>query len=226
MAIGSENLELMHLAPKYARHIGSLVRRALTNDGLILELGSGDGFQTSFVMAPAKNLICIESDIAGREKLTLRGYQVSESLKDFAGGDISNVFSINCLEHIDNDNEAVNQVNDCLKTNGKMILFVPAFNLLYSSMDTRVGHFRRYSRRSIRKICKKNGFCIEKFVYVDSLGALATILFKISRNQNGMPSEKSLQFYDTYAFPISRIVDKALGHIFGKNIFLVARKVA
>jgi SAM-dependent methyltransferase len=224
MAIGSENLNLMHLAPKHAGYIGALVSGAIEDDGLILELGSGDGFQTNFVLAPNKNFYCVESDPTGREKLASRGYQVSEKLESFANGKISSVFSINCLEHIENDIDVVSEIGDCLKNNGKLILFVPAFNLLFSSMDTRVGHFRRYSRHSIREILQANGFHIEKLVYVDSLGALITLMFKLSRNKDGMPSEKSLILFDKYIFPVSCFFDRFLNRIFGKNIFVIARK--
>jgi SAM-dependent methyltransferase len=224
LAIGSENLNLMRLAPRYAKHIGSLVSNAIEHDGTILELGSGDGFQTSFVMAPNKDFHCIESDSAGREKLVSRGYQVSERLESFANGEISSIFSINCLEHIENDGAVVSEIGDCLKKNGKLILFVPAFNFLYSSMDTRVGHFRRYSRKSIRRILTQNDFRIEKLIYVDSVGALLTLMFKLARNRSGAPSEKSLVLFDKYFFPISCFLDKFFSQIFGKNIFVIARK--
>jgi hypothetical protein len=91
-------------------------------------------------------------------------------------------------------------------------------------MDTRVGHFRRYSRQSIREILQANGFTIEKMVYVDSLGALITLLFKLSRNKDGVPSEKSLILFDKYIFPVSCLFDRFLNRIFGKNIFVIARK--
>lgn len=224
MAIGSENLNLMQLAPKYVGHIGSMVSDAIQRSGVILELGSGDGYQTSFVMAPNENFYCVEPDAIGRENLTSLGYQVSESLENFVGGQISCVFSINCLEHIENDSDAVKQIGNCLKENGSLVLYVPALNFLYSSMDSRVGHFRRYSRKSLKSICQSNGFDIEKIVYVDSLGVLITLMFKVFGDKNGVPSERSLIFFDKYIFPTSCFFDRFLNHLAGKNLFLIARK--
>lgn len=211
--------------PNYASHIGSLVKSVIKNDGLILELGSGDGYQTSFVMMPSRNFYCVESDSIGLQKLISRGYQVSQTLDNFTDGTVSSIFSINCLEHIKDDSGVINKIGSCLDSDGTLILYLPAFNFLFSSMDTRVGHFRRYSRKSITKICESNGFRIEKSTYVDSVGAFITLIFKLSGNKNGVPSKKSLIFFNNYLFPISCFLDKFLGRIFGKNIFVVARKI-
>ena len=223
MAIGSENLNLMRFAPNYVKYVGSLVGSAIKRDGIVLELGSGDGFQTSFVIKPTKDFYCVESDPVGRKTLALNGYQVAESLEKFHGMNVSSVFSINCLEHIENDSDAIRQVTTCLRKNGTLVLYVPAMKVLFSSMDTRVGHVRRYSRKSLRRICEENGLYVERIFFVDSLGALVTLVFKLIGNTSGTPSGKSLIFFDKYLFPISCVFDRFFNRLFGKNLFLVAR---
>jgi hypothetical protein len=62
------------------------------------------------------------------------------------------------LEHIENDYEALQQMAKILKEGRsggpkRLIIFVPAHAWAYGSMDRSFGHFRRYSKRSLMKLC-------------------------------------------------------------------------
>ena len=134
------------------------------------------------------------------------------------------IYSINVLEHIKDDEKIISLINKKLKKKGKFILFVPAFNFLYSKFDLKVGHFRRYKLNQLKdKIFKKN-FSISKISYFDSIGFFLAIIFKYINLQDPFPSVKSIKFYDKYIFPLNTFFDFFFKKILGKNIFLVAIK--
>jgi len=68
------------------------------------------------------------------------------------------VIASEVIEHIEYDLEALKTIHTLVKPNGVVILTVPAFNFLYSSLDKKIGHFRRYSKKSICKVVEKAGF--------------------------------------------------------------------
>jgi hypothetical protein len=92
-------------------------------------------------------------------------------------------------------------------------------------MDRHVGHFRRYRRKPLRQLLRTAGFDIEAAFYVDSLGFLATLAYKLFGSRSGSVSPGSVSIYDTLIFPLSRVVDVLTAGSFGKNLTVVAKKV-
>ena len=94
-------------------------------------------------------------------------------------------------------------------------------------MDKKVGHYRRYSIKEIKKKVEKSNFKVVYCHYLDSLGFFATFLMKILgyNEEKGIGSPKSLKFYDKYVVPFSFFLDKiVLRKFFGKNLILLAKK--
>ena len=69
------------------------------------------------------------------------------------------------LEHIENEGATVKEWNRLLMQGGKAIVFVPAFQSLWSSHDVANQHLRRYSLKKLELLFKKNGFKIKKSGY-------------------------------------------------------------
>lgn len=219
---GSENLELMEYAPRYVAHIGSIVAESLPRTGEVVDFGAGDGSQTSAVMAPSHRLVCVDNDAQLRTVLENKGYQTKPSLQSFDSSSVDCVYSINCLEHIDDDVAVLNEVRRILRDNGTLVLFVPALQMLFSNMDSLVGHKRRYSRRELRSKVENAGFSVVGLRYVDSVGAILSFLYKAVPGASGRPSKFSMRLFDVILFPVSRVFDLLVGRLFGKNLFLVA----
>ena len=55
---------------------------------------------------------------------------------------------------------------------------MPAFRILYISMDRKVGHYRRYRISGLTKLLRSAGFRIERSVYTDFIGFFVALLFK------------------------------------------------
>jgi ubiquinone/menaquinone biosynthesis C-methylase UbiE len=73
------------------------------------------------------------------------------------------------LEHIANAQEALREWRRVLAPDAKLIVFVPAFEALWSSHDDANQHFRRYSRRQLAEVLEGAGLCVERLSYWNAL---------------------------------------------------------
>jgi SAM-dependent methyltransferase len=150
--------------------------------------------------------------------------KVASSLEEIAPGSLDYAYSLNVLEHIKDDHKTVGDLYRCLKPGGRLLLYVPAFTILYSQMDRHVGHFRRYRRKPLRHLLQTVGFEVSTAYYVDGLGFLATLVYKFVGDRSGAVSPGSVSLYDALVFPLSRVIDFLAAGSFGKNLAIVATK--
>ena len=193
----------------------------------ILDFGAGIGtLSVLYEKMSGVKPFCVEIDLENRKFLKSQGFIVFKSIFN-SKNNFDGVFSSNVLEHIENDQKTLDDIYKKLNKDGLLFLFLPAFQILYSDMDKKVGHFRRYSMQDIKKKLKKAKFQIVYNSYLDSLGFFASLIMKIIGydEKKGIGSPKSLKFYDKYIIPISFFLDKiGLKFFFGKNVVLLAKK--
>ena len=121
--------------------------------------------------------------------------------------------------------EALNEIRRKIKPGGKLAIYVPALPFLYSGLDEKVGHYRRYTKKELIKKVSEAGFTVKDCYYNDSLGILATLTVKVLgyKNKVGLGSPKSIVLYDKVVYPISKILDRLIFRkVIGKNLFLFA----
>ena len=217
-----ENCEVMH------NYNSRIVAMAVKYSGAvekIADFGAGIGtlaliFKSKYSMEP----ICIEPDGNNQKYLEERQLTTKSSLAE-CQEHFDLIFSSNVLEHIMDDIATLEEIKKKLTENGKVFLYLPAHRFLWSSLDEKVGHHRRYSQKDIETKCIAAGLRIQTIHFSDSLGLLASLLIKIVgyNNNLGIGSAKSLEFYDRWIFPFSAILDRVgFKHIMGKNIVVVA----
>ena len=88
--------------------------------------------------------------------------QLQESLNDsikpdFKDDEFDVLVVSDVLEHLKNDELALSEWHRILKSGGKLIVFVPAFQFLWSPHDETNFHYRRYSKTSLKKRFKEAG---------------------------------------------------------------------
>jgi SAM-dependent methyltransferase len=221
---GQENLLAMQHAQNYNKFLRQLVRRFGNGAHTVLDFGAGLGAFAEDVQQWAGRLICIEADLEQIQILKDAGYETATNLASLQPETVDYVYSINVLEHIQNDREILERIFTVLKPGGRLFLYVPALQWLYSRMDSAVGHIRRYHKQDLAEIASGTGFIVNKIEYVDSLGVLATLLYKAFGNSKGRINTKALASYDLIAFPISRVLDKLFNQVGGKNLLVVCEK--
>src|SRR5437016_5447341 len=83
------------------------------------------------------------------------------------------------------------------KPGGRLILWVPAFQLLYSDFDRKIGHHRRYRKGELRAQLTRAGYEVAEIRYVNSVGALAWLV--VARLMHRAPTGgASVKIYDSY----------------------------
>jgi hypothetical protein len=167
---------------------------------------------------------CVEPDAALQRRLREQNLIVYPGLDDVADGSQRYIYSLNVLEHIEDDRGTLQALYSKLSPGGRLFLYVPAFAVLFSSMDVKVGHFRRYRKGQLVAMARGVGFEVERAEYADSLGFFVTLVYKVIGSRAGDISPGSVRFYDHAVFPLSRLLDRiGLSHLFGKNLLAVMR---
>ena len=223
---GADNLEVMHEAKNYNRFLVDLVLAQARAGDCIVDFGAGAGTFALPVSAAGYRVLCIEPDRELAAGLARRGLTVQHDLAAVADASIDYLYSLNVLEHIADDAAVVALWHRKLAAGGRLLIYVPAFELLFSSMDRKVGHHRRYRLGALRKLLRAAGFDIGTGRYVDSLGAVAALVYKLVDNGSGEIDVGMLKAFDRIVFPASRALDRVVGGVAGKNLYLVCTKPA
>lgn len=199
----------------------------------VLEIGVGTGYVLQ-ELATIKNYQILGTDIylAGLKYAQKRLPNV-----DFAQMDVSRmpyhqefdaVGAFDVLEHIQDDVQAMENINRSLKTDGLFFITAPQHKWFWSKQDKEAYHKRRYSKKEIRNKLEKAGFQIEFMEsYVSILFpvmALArlSILKKHPPDDAAAPTHINAE-YDFSDLRISPLVDLFFEYVMKAEEFLLRR---
>ena len=223
---GLRILESMHEAVNYNQTVFDMVRQARPAAcKRTLEFGAGDGAFARKFAQEGEPVDCMEIDPGLREVLRQSATRVYADMAAVEAEQYDFLYSINVIEHIADRDEALAHLYRVVRPGGTIFIFVPAFEMLWTSLDTEAGHVTRFTRSRLAAAFNKVGFQIDRIEYFDSLGfpaALGVRLMEVVGLFRYNPT--SVRFYDCVLFPISRTLDKVFRRLLGKNLILVARK--
>lgn len=223
-----KDLEAMSCAVNYTRWILEHFQPYLGKK--VAEVGAGSGnFSRYLVEAGVEELQAFEpSDnmYPLLEKRFAGDSRVRTSKAFFDGSHNPTSFDailyINVLEHIEDDVAAMQDAFAALRPGGHVLIFVPALRFLYSELDRKVGHFRRYSRKELVRVVSAAGFTITKVRYFDLAGVLPWYVAFVLLKQTATSANVSL--YDRLVVPVMKKVENIIPPFTGKNLVLVGRK--
>jgi SAM-dependent methyltransferase len=221
---GIENLEVMREAVNYNRYLSSLVTSQLNPADRVLDFGAGTGTFAIPLHRSGVSVIAIEPDANLRSRLTGFGIDARPGIEAVASESLDLIYTFNVLEHIEDDAAVAGELARTLKPGGRLIVYVPAFAILWTAMDRKVGHFRRYRRPGLVALLAASGFRIVAADYVDSVGFFATLLYRLSGDRGADINRSMLRLYDRFVFPLSILLDRFLARFLGKNLLVVADK--
>ena len=117
----------------------------------VLEFGGGIGSIASIINAK-KGIKpdCVELDPNLRTVLKQRGFSSYPSVQEL-NKRYDHVYLSNVLEHIEDDVDVLKQIQSVLKEDGRVVIYSPAFQILYTNFDAQVGHYRRYSLGDLKE---------------------------------------------------------------------------
>ena len=222
---GVDNLDRMaELAPNYNRFLARLVEKYLHGETKVIDFGAGTGTFADMLRQRGLEVVCIEPDPRLVEQLRSKGLEAHASLNALPENSAPAIFTFNVLEHIEDDVAAMRELFARLRPGGRLLVYVPAFQVIFSSMDRKVGHFRRYKKGMLNARLRQAGFRITSACYADSLGFAASLGYKWFGNPRGDLNPAALQTFDRWVFPLSRVVDVAAHPFVGKNVIVLAQR--
>jgi SAM-dependent methyltransferase len=220
-------LDTLEGAGRYADWITSLVEPHLGPE--VLEVGAGHGTMTAR-LAVGRHVVA--SDISDRCTAELRRQFTGRTDVEVVTGDaraaalgrtFDSAVLVNVLEHIPDEDDALRSLFDALRPGGSLVLFVPAFDGLYSDFDRRVGHQRRYRKATLAGALDTAGFEVESMRYVNVVGALAW--WAMARQLGRNPTASGpVWLYDRLAVPILRRLEDGRQPPVGQSLLAVARR--
>ncbi len=192
--VGEYTLQVMKLASWYNSWLFSKIEKDLGTE--ILEVGAGIGNFTELLSKKGKitsidiNKYYIK-DLKRRFKGLSVGYgDVEKGIFYFKKKKFDSIICFNVLEHIKDDRKALKNMFNLLRPNGKLILLVPAHQLLFSQFDNSLGHFRRYNKTGIVKKLKYTGFNKITAKYLNWWAAIGWFVFFRLTGWRKMPKDE------------------------------------
>jgi 2-polyprenyl-3-methyl-5-hydroxy-6-metoxy-1,4-benzoquinol methylase len=158
---------------------------------VIWEVGAGNGNVAIPLRKAGIAVIGIEPLRNGAESMANHGVTAYwGTLEDLAFPDESieviGIFDV--LEHLERPELVLSEIHRVLKPGGLLVTTVPANQWLFSDFDISIGHFRRYSRKTLETLLIENGFTSNKIQYL-FLGLvipaylLRTLPYKLGRKK-------------------------------------------
>lgn len=221
---GVKILNALEGAENYNRFLTDQTDAALAGAEFMVDFGAGIGTFSRLLRGRGHDVRCVEPDTDLQARLIGEGFDVRSSIFDYADESVPAVFTLNVLEHIEDDESVIAAIFRKLKPGGRLYVYVPANEYLWTSLDDKVCHFRRYDRVGLRRKLEQAGFVDLRLSYADSFGVPATLSYRLFGSRRGELSPGAIQIYDRWLFRPSRLMDIVLRGSLGKNVQAVGRK--
>ena len=148
------------------------------------------------------------------------------------------VTALEVIEHIEDDLGALKQIHSLLSADGILMISVPAYMHLWSSVDLVSGHYRRYNKKTIKEVVERSGFRVIESFYIlphtypvfflrrwlDKVFASVEIKNKYDTFHNRCPKDPLGIPSMLTKLELAMITKTKLRFPFGGGIFLYARK--
>jgi len=214
-----------------------LLKRFLKPDkkNKILDVGCGIG-ETSKKLTSFGQVLGIDSSAEAvklAQKNGLKNAKVMDLTKlSFLKNSFELVTAFDVLEHIKNDQKAIQEIFRVLKNKGIFLLTVPAYDWLWSEHDKVLGHKRRYTKNQLEKKLKKAGFKVLKSSYIITSFLLPIAFFRFCQNVLKKRSPKTsyvilpsfLNFVLAQTLKLEGILLTLVNLPFGVSLICVAQK--
>ena len=129
----------------------------------LVEIGAGTGSVCGFLAQNGIDVVAIEPLKAGATTIQNKGVQTIcarlETL-NFPTNTIKAYGVFDVLEHIEDPRQLLDEMYRTLDPGGYLFVTVPCGQWLWGEMDKSLGHYRRYSKKSISEAVSRSGFTL------------------------------------------------------------------
>lgn len=232
---GLETLEQFQQAHRFNRWLfGSIAPYC---KGRVLEVGSGignlstlfleKGFQLTATDLREEYCQLLRQRYGGHPnlqqvvQLDLATEQFNQHYAGLAG-QFDTVIAVNVVEHIRHHQLAIEHCKQLLKPGGVLVVLVPANQRLFNSFDQELGHFRRYSARSLKALLSSQQLEVTHTKYFN-LAGIAGWWFNGSLLRKRIIPGGQLKIFDALV-PVFRLLDAISFRRIGLSVIAAARR--
>jgi SAM-dependent methyltransferase len=202
--------------------------------GQVLEVGGGIGNFTADLARTAQAVISLEPNAACHRQLLdktrgLSNVKVYNAAAEDLDRHVSpgyladSVVCMNVLEHLSDDLAAIRTFSRRLKAGGVLVLLIPAAPWAFGDIDRRLGHYRRYSKRSARALLEKCSLSVLRLRYFNFIGLWGWFWnTHVSRRQT--QSDGQIYIFDNWIVPWQSRLESLVPPPIGQSLLAVARK--
>lgn len=197
----------------------------------ILEIGCGTGNLTGYLGRHGQVLSVdlhegylrsARARWGNQKNIRFKKVDLTRDLKALKKFRPDTILCVNVLEHLPNDKAVLTRALRLLPLDGKLLLFVPALQFLYGSMDRTYGHYRRYSLPELRSKMEGVGFTVVYGRYLNLLGVPGWwINGKVFRRK--IIPKYQLLLYDKVLI-LSSLIERFLPKPIGLSVFAVGQR--
>lgn len=149
----------------------------------ILDVGCCTGYNLHILSRYGK-VHGVDTEKKAVEYCKMRGFKRISHLKNglklpFKNNYFNIITCLDVLEHVKNDEDYLKELYRVLSPDGHLILFTPALSLLWSELDIRSYHHRRYSKSELNRKIKRAKFVTEDTKYFNYLMFLPILLIRL-----------------------------------------------
>jgi len=228
--VGKRTLYRLEAFPQYTAWIHAHICGYLGEE--ILETGSGTGALAPLLTARKKIVLsdaneayldALAKRYAGRSEIQVVKFDLNQDPpEELHSQEFDSVICLNVLEHIEDDEAALQRFRRLLRRGGRLALLVPAHPMLFCRIDEDLGHFRRYEHGELLKKLTMAGFRVERLKRFNPLGAVGWFLSgKLFRTRRIGPWHVAIH---RRLFPLARLLDRWEWLPFGLSYIVIARK--
>jgi SAM-dependent methyltransferase len=173
------------------------------------------------------NLATLRNRFAGRTDVAVVDCDLAQCEDVLRSHDVRSIFTLDVLEHLPDDAAVLRQFHLALPTGGRLYIKVPALQWLYGPVDEASGHYRRYTRASLRKAVEGAGFRIDQCRYMNLAGVVPYFLKSriLKRGENFSRTFSLAQIKRIQRMmPALRLIDRFSGPPLGLSVVCVATR--
>lgn len=200
--------------------------------GAFWDIGSGSGAVATHLQREGFAVVAVEPGNGGASVSAERGVvSIQGTLEqlNLPTRVLNAVGMFDVLEHLEDRPKILNEVVRVLKPGGYLVLTLPALQMLWSRTDVSVGHFLRYSKRTIRRELESHGFTVVRSRYffvltVVPLFFLRALPFRFGRGP--MVADEELVAKDAGVLGrVATVIERlwARGGLLGTSLLVVAQ---
>lgn len=217
--------------PEPAKSTGSVRRDTPLR---ILDVGCGTGANLEMLaqFGEAEGVDVSAEALSFCEARGLKAAKGAAEALPYEDSSFDLVTGLDVVEHLDDDLAGLQQMRRVLRSEGRALLFVPAFMFLWGVQDDISNHRRRYTLNELKQVVTRAGFEVERATYVNlSFFApifLGRLLMRVTGFRPASENNLTIGFLNRVLgkiFGAESLLLRYLNFPFGVSIICAARRV-